>query len=74
MPALHETGGYKIVMYFEDHNPPYVHVVGADFEGLVRLEDLAVFVGTIPSKFSKQALKWIEMNRVQLLAKWNDWH
>ena len=43
MPTLHETGAYVIAMYFEDHNPPHVHVVGPDFEGLIALDDMSVF-------------------------------
>lgn len=74
MPPLFKAGGYVIAMYFEDHNPPHVHVVGPDFEGLVRIGDLAVFRGSIPSRFSREALKWIEENRGLLLSKWNEWH
>lgn len=33
MPVLFDAGSYVIAMYFEDHNPPHVHVVGPDFEG-----------------------------------------
>ena len=74
MPVLHNAGRYVIAMYFEDHNPPHVHVVGPDFEGLVAISDLAVFRGSIPSKFSREALKWIDENRETLLGKWNECH
>jgi len=74
MPPLFRTGGYVIAMYFEDHNPPHVHVAGPDFEGLVRISDLTVFRGSIPSRFSREALKWIEENRGLLFSKWNEWH
>jgi hypothetical protein len=74
MPPLFRTRGYVIAMYFEDHNPPHVHVVGPDFEGLVRISDLAVFRGSIPSRFYRDALNWIEENRGLLFSKWDEWH
>lgn len=74
MPPLFRAGGYLIVMYLEDHNPPHVHVVGSDFEALVRIGDLTILQGAIPPKFAHEALKWIEENREMLAAKWIGWH
>jgi hypothetical protein len=74
MPVLYNAGGYVIAMYFEDHNPHHVHVVGPEFEGLVAIGDLSVFRGSIPARFSRGALGWIEANREELLAKWSEWH
>ena len=70
MPPLKNFGGFRIVMYFEDHNPPHVHVVPADFEALVSIADGIVFRGSIPPRFRSVALTWIERNREALLAKW----
>jgi hypothetical protein len=72
MPPLKDFGGFRIVMYFEDHNPPHVHVVAADFEALVSIADGAIFRGSIPAKFRQAAQVWIEANRKALLAKWQE--
>jgi hypothetical protein len=74
MPTLFDGGSYVIAMYFEDHNPPHVHVVGPDFEALVRISDLSFLQGSLPGKFSREALKWIGENREMLDAKWTEWH
>lgn len=74
MPTLFNGGGYVIAMYFEDHNPPHVHVVGKDFEGLVRISDLSIFRGSLPKKVAREALQWIDENREMLVAKWTEWH
>jgi hypothetical protein len=74
MPPLFKAGGYIIAMYFEDHNPPHVHVVGPDFQALVRISDLTILRGAIPPKFAREALKWIEENGEMLAAKWIEWH
>lgn len=70
MPPLKDFGSFRIVMYFEDHNPPHVHVVSADFEALVAIEDGTVFRGSIPGRHRRSALTWIATNRDFLLEKW----
>jgi Domain of unknown function (DUF4160) len=73
MPVLFDAGSYVIAMYFEDHNPPHVHVVGADFEGLVSIRELTIFRGSIPASFRRGALAWVAENRDNLLLKWDAW-
>ena len=72
MPVLQRFGGFVIRMYFEDHNPPHVHVVGPDFEARVAIGDFAILEGEILSKFSREALDWIAANKTFLLAKWEE--
>lgn len=72
MPVLQRFGGFVIRMYFADHNPPHVHVVGPDFEALVSVADLAVMEGKLPVKFSREALDWVAANKTFLLLKWEE--
>jgi hypothetical protein len=72
MPTVKDFGGYKIALYFEDHPPPHVHVIGRDFEAKVRIADAEVFVGEIPPRHRSEALSWISANREKLMAKWNE--
>jgi hypothetical protein len=74
MPVIQRFDGYVIRMYFEDHNPPHVHVVGPDFEALVAIEDAAVLVGDIPAKVRKEALGWVAANEASLAQKWEEMH
>ncbi|HUE64726.1 MAG TPA: DUF4160 domain-containing protein [Rhizomicrobium sp.] len=74
MPTLFDGDGYVIAMYFEDHNPPHVHVVGPDFEALVRISDVSLLRGSLPAKIRREALRWVEENREMLIAKWAEWH
>ncbi len=73
MPTVKDFGGYKIVLYFEDHPPPHVHVIAPDFEAKVSITDAEVFVGTIPPRHRNEALSWISANREMLMAKWNEY-
>ncbi len=74
MPVIQRFDGYVIRMYFEDHNPPHVHVVGSDFEALVAIEDAALLVGDIPARFRREALDWIAANSALLTQKWEEMH
>ena len=74
MPTLARFAGFEIDMYFEDHNPPHVHVVGRDFEMLVAVRDGAILVGAAPARVRRAALEWIAGNRAMLLAKWDELH
>ncbi|MEJ0028247.1 MAG: DUF4160 domain-containing protein [Rhizomicrobium sp.] len=50
MPTLSRFANFEIDMYFEDHNPPHVHVVGREFEMLVAIRDGAVLAGAAPPR------------------------
>ena len=70
MPTIKDFGGFKIVMYFHDRHLPHVHVVSTDFEALVSIAEGVIYDGSIPPKYRRTALEWIEENRMMLLAKW----
>jgi hypothetical protein len=70
MPTLARFSGFEIKMYFEDHSPPHVHVVGRDFEMLVAIRSGAILVGEVPARVRRMALRWISENREALLHKW----
>ena len=62
------------MMYFEDHNPPHVHVVARDFEALVTIREGSVIAGALPDRHRVTALGWIRANRKMLLEKWDEYH
>lgn len=72
MPTIKDFGGYKIVIYAEDHNPPHVHVIGPDFQAKVRISDAVVIAGAIPSSRRREALSWIEAKKDLLMEKWRE--
>ena len=56
MPTVKDFGGFKIRMYFHDHNPPHVHIDSADRNALVSIMDGNVFAGEIDTKYRDEAL------------------
>jgi hypothetical protein len=70
MPTLQRFGAVKLCMYADDHHPPHFHVVGRDFQVLVRIADLVVFAGTARPRQIADALAWARANQPLLAQRW----
>lgn len=70
MPTLQRFGAVSIRMYADDHNPPHVHIVGAEFQVLVRISDLAILAGRARRMDLSEALAWAEANQNALMKRW----
>jgi hypothetical protein len=72
MPEIKRFGGFKLLMFFQDENPPHVHVKGPDFSAKIRLANGELIAGRAPGKVLQQARRWLAENREQLLDLWNE--
>jgi hypothetical protein len=72
MPTIKDFGSFRLSIYFEDHNPPHVHVITAEFHALVAIQNAEVIRGNIPAPHRKRALKWIAEHRSELIRRWNE--
>jgi hypothetical protein len=72
MPEIKRFGGFKLLMFFQDENPPHVHVKGPDFAAKIRLANGELIAGEAPGKVLPQARRWIAANRQRLLDLWNE--
>jgi hypothetical protein len=72
MPTLQRFGAVSIRMYADDHRPPHFHIIGPDFQVMVRIDDLSVTAGTAPRRRIAMALAWAAANREMLATKWRD--
>jgi hypothetical protein len=59
-------------MFFQDENPPHVHIKGPDFAAKVRLSNGDLIAGAAANKVLREARRWIEANRAELLRLWNE--
>jgi len=57
-------------MYADDHNPPHFHIVGPDFQVLVRISDLEVIAGEAASSQIAKAITWAKDHQEMLALKW----
>jgi uncharacterized protein DUF4160 len=72
MPEIKRFGGFKLLMFFQDENPPHVHVKGPDFAAKIRISNGDLLAGNAPGKVLREARRWIESNRQRLSALWEE--
>jgi len=72
VPEIKRFGGFKLVMFFQDENPPHVHIRGAGFAAKVRISNGDLLAGAAPAKVLRQARGWIQQHRVQLTSLWDE--
>ena len=71
MPIYFQFNGIKIVLYFNEHNPPHFHAMYAEYEALIEINSLSVFRGKLPKKKEQEVLKWAKKNQKLLVEIWN---
>ncbi|WP_114088728.1 DUF4160 domain-containing protein [Thalassospira profundimaris] len=59
---------------FGDHNPPHIHVIGADFAAKIRILDAEIFAGQLLGKIGKQACAYVVTHKNRLMAIWQDYN
>ena len=72
MPTLQRFGSASVRMYADDHHPPHFHIVGPDFQVLVRISDLALIEGEARTSQIAEAMEWARTNRELLSVKWTE--
>ena len=72
MPEIKRFGGFKLLMFFQDENPPHVHIRGAGFVTKVRISNGDVLAGTAPNKVLRQARRWVDGHQAELMALWDE--
>ena len=72
-PTIKRFGNSSIRIYADDHSPPHFHIVGADFQVIVRISDLSVIKGEETSQIA-EAMKWANNNREFLALKWTQFN
>ncbi len=50
MPRISSFYGIIIWMYWNEHNPPHFQATYGDFEILIRINDLSIYSGYLPSR------------------------
>jgi Domain of unknown function (DUF4160) len=72
MPEIKRFGSFKLLMFFQDENPPHVHVKGVDFAAKIRISNGDLLAGHAPNKVLRQARRWVEENRAALSTMWDE--
>ena len=70
MPRISAFYGITIAMYFNDHAPPPFPVIYARREASVRLADLSIMEGELPSRATRLVRRWARLHSRELMANW----
>ena len=70
MPKISEFFGIAIYMYFDDHPPAHFHARYAEFEAVIRIEDLSVQRGALPPRALGLVVEWGTLHQTELAAAW----
>ena len=72
MPTFYIIEGVKIVLYFDDHNPPHFHAIIAEYDALIEIRTLQVMEGELPKNKQKKVLEWAKEHKAELQEIWNE--
>ena len=66
MPTIELIDGIKINVYPNEHPPPHFHSIYGEFEAMIRITDLEIEKGDLPSRQYKKIKNWAQENQVAL--------
>jgi hypothetical protein len=70
MPELCRFYGIIIRMFWADHPPPHFHAVYGEHEAIINIMTSEVIDGSLPLGARSLVNQWIDINRSELLEKW----
>ncbi len=70
MPRICSFFGIVIWMYWNDHNPPHFHAEYDDFEILIKIDDLSIYAGYLPSRALGLVIEWASQHQEELIQNW----
>ena len=62
MPTISMFYGISIMMYYYEHNPPHFHAKYNEFKASIRINDLALMNGSLPSKALGLVIEWSSLH------------
>ena len=72
MPEIKRFSGFKLLMFFQDENPPHVHIKGSDFAAKIHLSNGELIAGDAPNRVLREARRWVDEHWTELLQLWNE--
>ncbi len=73
MPEITRFYGIVIKIFFRnEHNPPHIHAVYGEHNGLFEISTMEMIEGDLPSKAQALVAEWGNQYKDELLAMWNN--
>jgi hypothetical protein len=65
MPEISRFYGIVVRMFYNDHNPPHIHIEYQDYDATIDLED-GIVKGEMPRRALKLIYEWIDLHKEEL--------
>ncbi|OFX17024.1 MAG: hypothetical protein A2033_04715 [Bacteroidetes bacterium GWA2_31_9] len=63
MPTIYLLNSIKIDVYSREHLPPHFHAIYAEYEILIRIDNLDTLIGNLPQTQYRQVIDWAKKNQ-----------
>ena len=72
MPVIARFYGMVVKMYLlgSEHNPPHIHVLYGEYNGMIDLQTLTFLESDLPAKAASMALEWASVHQAELIEMW----
>lgn len=71
MPEISRFYGIIIKMFYNEHNPPHIHVEYQDYKAIITIRD-GIVDGQMPKIALKLVFKWMDQHKEELLMNWDN--
>jgi len=71
MPEITRFYGIVIKIFFRnEHNPPHIHAIYGEHNGLIDISTLEMIEGDLPSKALELVREWAKQYQTELMTMW----
>ena len=70
MPVVALFHGIRILVYWNEHDPPHFHAKYAEHEAKVDMRHGIVTAGFLPRRQLRLVLAWVELHGDELMQNW----
>lgn len=72
MPEITRFYGILIKIFFRnEHNPPHIHAIYGEYNGVIEIATLRMIEGDLPSKAYSLVKEWAEQYQEELAVMWD---
>ncbi len=73
MPEITRFYGILIKIFFRnEHNPPHIHAIYGEYNGVIEISTLKMIEGDLPNKALKMVQEWAVKYKTELQAMWDE--
>jgi hypothetical protein len=70
MPTIAYFLGIAVRMYYNDHEPPHVHIRYQGFRARVAISDAETIDGRLPPTVARLVQEWVKLRQDPLMQNW----